>query len=253
MIDPQPIPTYPTRASRLVQWGSDCHYGEFSLFGIKPMANAANRRPVPGGEPLPVVIGDRTIIGTHCSIYRDVVLGEDCRVGDHAGIREGTRIGARCVIGCMADIQYNVTIGDDVRILNQTQIAGGSIIGNGTFIGPGVQTANDPHVAKFDLAEYQDRGQVGVTIGERVFIGVGAILLPGVTIGDGATIAAGAVVTRDVPAGARIVAHGVRGDEAGGFRGGPVPVGPIPTGAATREGVAFWIGDSQLDPYLPRG
>jgi acetyltransferase-like isoleucine patch superfamily enzyme len=36
-------------------------------------------------------------------------------------------------------------------------------------------------------------------IGERCFIGAGAILMPGVRIGDESIVAAGAVVTRDVP------------------------------------------------------
>lgn len=39
-----------------------------------------------------------------------------------------------------------------------------------------------------------------ISIGEYVFIGTGAIVLPGVNIGAGAVIAAGAVVTKDVPA-----------------------------------------------------
>jgi maltose O-acetyltransferase len=39
-----------------------------------------------------------------------------------------------------------------------------------------------------------------VTIGSRVFIGVGAIILPGVTIGDDAVVGAGSVVPTDVPA-----------------------------------------------------
>ena len=38
-----------------------------------------------------------------------------------------------------------------------------------------------------------------VTVGNDVWIGHGAILLPGVTVGDGAVIAAGAVVTKSVP------------------------------------------------------
>jgi acetyltransferase-like isoleucine patch superfamily enzyme len=40
-----------------------------------------------------------------------------------------------------------------------------------------------------------------VDIGDDVWIGRGALVLPGVTIGDGAVVAAGAVVTKDVPAG----------------------------------------------------
>lgn len=39
----------------------------------------------------------------------------------------------------------------------------------------------------------------GITIGNDVWIGMGATILYGITIGDGATIAAGAVVTKDVP------------------------------------------------------
>lgn len=39
-----------------------------------------------------------------------------------------------------------------------------------------------------------------VTIGNRVFIGAGAIVMPGVTIGDNVIIGAGSVVTKDVPA-----------------------------------------------------
>ena len=39
-----------------------------------------------------------------------------------------------------------------------------------------------------------------ITIGDNVWIGGGAIVLPGVTIGDNSVIGAGAVVTKDVPA-----------------------------------------------------
>lgn len=37
-----------------------------------------------------------------------------------------------------------------------------------------------------------------VSIGDRVFIGTRAIVLPGVTLGEGAAVAAGAIVTKDV-------------------------------------------------------
>ena len=49
-----------------------------------------------------------------------------------------------------------------------------------------------------------------VTIGEEVWIGGGAILLPGVTVGDGAIVGAGAVVTRDVAPDARVVGNPAR-------------------------------------------
>jgi len=201
MSSPRKIPSFPTHAGALVEWGADCWLGDFGVIGLRPMSNAANRRLVDQGPSPPVKIGDRTIIGTHCTIYSDVIMGEDCRLGDKVVIREGARIGKRCVVGTMVDLQFNVTLGDDVRIFNQSQITGGSVIGNGVFIGPGVQSMNDPYIAHHSLEDYQARGLEPVTIGDYVFIGGGAILLPGVKIGARATVAAGAVVTKDVPAG----------------------------------------------------
>jgi maltose O-acetyltransferase len=49
-----------------------------------------------------------------------------------------------------------------------------------------------------------------VRIGSDVWIGGGAIILPGVTIGDGAVIGAGSVVTRDVGAGATVMGNPAR-------------------------------------------
>jgi maltose O-acetyltransferase len=49
-----------------------------------------------------------------------------------------------------------------------------------------------------------------VVIEDNVWIGGGAILLPGITIGAGAIIGAGAVVTRDVAAGDRVAGNPAR-------------------------------------------
>lgn len=52
--------------------------------------------------------------------------------------------------------------------------------------------------AKLDKAFREQRIAARVVIGHDVWIGHGAIILPGVTIGHGAVVAAGAVVTKDV-------------------------------------------------------
>ena len=52
--------------------------------------------------------------------------------------------------------------------------------------------------AKLDKAFREQRIADKVVIGHDVWIGHGAIILPGVTIGHGAVVAAGAVVTKDV-------------------------------------------------------
>ncbi len=49
-----------------------------------------------------------------------------------------------------------------------------------------------------------------VRVGRNVWIGGGAILLPGVTIGDDAIIGAGSVVTRDVAKGATVAGNPAR-------------------------------------------
>ncbi len=50
-----------------------------------------------------------------------------------------------------------------------------------------------------------------VHIGRRVYVGAGAIILPGVTIGDGAIVGAGSVVRHDVPAGTVVVGNPAEG------------------------------------------
>jgi maltose O-acetyltransferase len=83
-------------------------------------------------------------------------------------------------------------------------------IGDGTQIGPGVQILAADHPR--DAAERATGREFGrpVRIGRNVWIGGGAIILPGVTIGDDALIGAGSVVTRDVPDGATAVGNPAR-------------------------------------------
>lgn len=49
-----------------------------------------------------------------------------------------------------------------------------------------------------------------VTIGSRVFIGTGAIILPNVTIGDDVIIGAGAIVTKDIPSNSVVAGNPAR-------------------------------------------
>ena len=101
------------------------------------------------------------------------------------------------------DYGFNISLGAGVFlnfncvILDVVEVT----IGDRTQIGPGVQilTADHPR----DAAKRGSGLEFGrpIRIGRNVWIGGGAIILPGVTIGDNALIGAGSVVTRDVPAG----------------------------------------------------
>lgn len=73
-------------------------------------------------------------------------------------------------------------------------------IGAFTLLGPAVQVYTPLHPMEAALRRRQEYGRP-VDIGSDVWIGGGAIILPGVCIGDRAVIGAGSVVTRDVPEG----------------------------------------------------
>jgi maltose O-acetyltransferase len=73
-------------------------------------------------------------------------------------------------------------------------------IGSGTMLGSNVQLMTPLHPLDPELRAEGWESAKPITIGANVWIGSGAIILPGVTIGDSAVIGAGAVVSRDVPA-----------------------------------------------------
>lgn len=73
-------------------------------------------------------------------------------------------------------------------------------IGDYTLFGPGAQVLTPMHPLDAALRRREEYGK-SVTIGSDVWVGAGALILPGVTIGSRAVIGAGSVVTRDVPDG----------------------------------------------------
>jgi len=118
--------------------------------------------------------------------------------------------------GRFLSLGKNVYINFNLSLVDDTYIS----IGDGTLIGPNVTiaTAIHPEDPKIRKTGYQYN--LPVTIGKNVWIGSGAIILPGVKIGDDSIIGAGSVVTKDIPNG--VVAVGnpcrvlrqVRKDEA---------------------------------------
>ncbi|WP_353939028.1 DapH/DapD/GlmU-related protein [uncultured Vagococcus sp.] len=82
-------------------------------------------------------------------------------------------------------------------------------IGDNALIAPNVQiyTAFHPTNANERFGEISIEGNfefcktqtAPVNIGDNVWIGGGAIIMPGVTIGNNVVIGAGSIVTRDIP------------------------------------------------------
>jgi maltose O-acetyltransferase len=73
-------------------------------------------------------------------------------------------------------------------------------IGEFSQFGPAVQILTPMHPLQAELRRKQEYGKP-VDIGSDVWVGAGALILPGVRIGNKAVIGAGSVVTRDIPDG----------------------------------------------------
>lgn len=110
------------------------------------------------------------------------------------------------------DYGFNIRLGTGVFlnfncvILDVAEVR----IGEETQIGPAVQIYGADHPRDLSLRRQGLEYGRPVRIGRHVWIGGGAILLPGVTIGDGAIVGAGSVVTHDVAAGATVAGNPAR-------------------------------------------
>jgi maltose O-acetyltransferase len=110
------------------------------------------------------------------------------------------------------DFGYNIRLGRESFVnfgcvfLDVAPIA----VGDNCQIGPLVQilTADHPRDPELRRAGYESGA--AVRIGNNVWLGGGAIILPRISIGDDAIIGAGSVVTRDVPAGVTVAGNPAR-------------------------------------------
>jgi maltose O-acetyltransferase len=133
----------------------------------------------------------------------------------HALLRERlAHVGKDAVIRppFFCDYGTNIRLGDGVFlnfncvILDVVEVT----IGDRTQIGPAVQIYAADHPRDVETRRAGLEFGRPVRIGSDVWIGGGAILLPGVTIGDGAVIGAGSVVTRDVAPGVMVAGNPAR-------------------------------------------
>ncbi len=108
-------------------------------------------------------IGARTSIHRRCRVY----CPPGVSIGSHAVINREV----------LLDGRSGLTIGDNVSISEGVAL---------------ITLGHDPQSASFE-----NRG-APVTVEDRVFVGMRAMILPGVTLGEGCFVGAGAVVTRDV-------------------------------------------------------
>lgn len=131
------------------------------------------------------IIYTGTLIGAGLQTGHNVVIREECVIGDSVSIWGGTVI------------DYQAKIGNNVRIHCNGYVTQWTVIEDDVFIGPGLVTANDVYPLQEEAVPYME----GATIKRGARVGVNVTLLPRVVIGEGALIGAGTVVTKNVEPG----------------------------------------------------
>ena len=140
-------------------------------------------------------LGDRVTIRE--SVILDSELGSDISVGPFAHLRGNTVLSDNVKIGNFVEVK-NSKLADGVKASHLTYL-GDAEIGEDTNVGAGTITCN-----------YDGKNKNKTVIGRNVSIGSNTSLVAPVTLGDGALTGASAVVTKDVPAGERVVGNPAR-------------------------------------------
>ncbi|MFA3917958.1 sugar O-acetyltransferase [Ruegeria hyattellae] len=119
---------------------------------------------------------------------------------------------------CLIEAPFHCSYGINLMLGDLSYLNAGCVIldsapvriGSGTMLGPAVQIYCAQHAK--DPVERAKGMEIAlpVTLGDNVWIGGGAILMPGVTIGENAIVGAGSVVTRDVAPGHTVVGNPAR-------------------------------------------
>ncbi|MBQ9551293.1 MAG: sugar O-acetyltransferase [Clostridia bacterium] len=102
----------------------------------------------------------------------------------------------RCDYGKHITIGENFYANSGCLIIDVAKVA----IGDNVMFGPNVSVITAGHPIHSAVRNTRYEYGIPITIGNNVWIGACAVVLPGVTIGDNAVIGAGSVVTKDIPA-----------------------------------------------------
>ncbi len=103
----------------------------------------------------------------------------------------------------------DISIGNNCCINSFVHIwgGGGVVIGNNVMIASHVSITSLTHDYNSASMRFSPIIKKPVIINDDVWIGSGAIILPGISIGKGAVIGAGTVVTKDIPENAVVVGN----------------------------------------------
>jgi bifunctional UDP-N-acetylglucosamine pyrophosphorylase/glucosamine-1-phosphate N-acetyltransferase len=167
-------------------------------------------------------IGRDVFIDINAIFLGKVVLGDGCRIGPQALIRnsrigpetivhansviDGAETGAGCEIGPFARIRPETRLADGVKIGNfvetkKSDIGAGSKVNHLSYVGDATIGSKVNIGAGTITCNYDGANKYRTTIGDEVFVGSNVSLVAPIEIGAGATIGAGSTLTKDAPGG----------------------------------------------------
>lgn len=128
------------------------------------------------------------------------------------------QLAAEVGLGVFVEAPFHCSYGFNLHLADGVYLNAGCVIldsapvwiGADSLLGPGVHIyCAEHHLDQQERKKGIERARQ-VKIGSSVWIGGGAIVLPGITIGDGAIVGAGSVVTHDVQLGSRVAGNPAR-------------------------------------------
>lgn len=113
------------------------------------------------------------------SLLRRLLMNPE-KYARHIGVNIGSH---NYIVGnkCWSSEPYLITIGSHCQVAHGVR-----------FI-----THGGGHVVRKSIPDFDTFGKI--TVGDWVYIGTNALIMPGVSIGSGSLVAAGSVVTRSIP------------------------------------------------------
>ena len=168
-----------------------------------------------------VRIGIDTVIGPFAQILGETAIGENCRIGAGAILRdcvladgaaigaytvmESSRIGAGASVGPFARLRVGNEVGAGAHIgnfveLKKTRFGAGAKAGHLAYLGDSEIGAETNIGAGTITCNYDGKSKHRTTVGKGTFVGSNSTLVAPLEVGDGAYLGAGSVITEPVPA-----------------------------------------------------
>lgn len=198
---------------------------EASMIDIGDKTSIGSKASISSKDSSSVVIRRNVKIGTECSISTtmtsNLVIGEKTGIGEQSSIRtdyhsfigigKKLMIGDKCRIG--AGDGGSIQIGNDTTINSYFYLGAAASkvsIGEDCMFSIFVKMNTGSHTLYDNVTGENITHRDGITLGNHVWVGMGATFVDGCTVGDGSVIGASSVVTKDIPSNVTCAGNPVR-------------------------------------------